>query len=251
MEDVLRLYARPLDPRQPVVCLDERPVVLRVAARPGSPMRPGHPTRTDYEYAPRDGEHLLDRRAQDGAAADARDSSPQEPQLRSGAASNLEGVPEGQAHPPHRRQTEHSFREGVLRHLRRAEGPRAQEALHRSTTCRSTRAGSTPPRWRRASLLASASASAGSRPGDLATRCPRLASSRHVRRLLDSMALPRGRRVARLQVRRARFHAVGALVRYGGGFPGGLNCGHRIVERQCAPKTSTKSAGAGIPRMRT
>lgn len=50
MEDVLRLYARPHDPKNPVVCLDERPVVLRDAARLGSAMRPGRPVRTDYEY---------------------------------------------------------------------------------------------------------------------------------------------------------------------------------------------------------
>jgi len=29
MEDVLRLYARKFDEKEPVVCLDERPVVLR------------------------------------------------------------------------------------------------------------------------------------------------------------------------------------------------------------------------------
>jgi len=50
MEDVLRVYARPYDARQPVVCLDERPVVLRAPARPGSPMRRGRPSRSDYEY---------------------------------------------------------------------------------------------------------------------------------------------------------------------------------------------------------
>src|SRR6266850_972361 len=33
MEDVLRLYARKLDPDEPVVCLDERPVVLREDGR--------------------------------------------------------------------------------------------------------------------------------------------------------------------------------------------------------------------------
>src|SRR5438132_2250801 len=33
MEDVLRLYARKLDPGEPVVCLDERPVVLREDTR--------------------------------------------------------------------------------------------------------------------------------------------------------------------------------------------------------------------------
>jgi transposase len=50
MEDVLRVYARPYDPQQPVVCFDERPVVLRESARPGSPMRPSRVKRSDYEY---------------------------------------------------------------------------------------------------------------------------------------------------------------------------------------------------------
>jgi len=50
MEDVLSLYARKFDPREPVICLDERPVVLRDHARPGEPMQPGRLARTDYEY---------------------------------------------------------------------------------------------------------------------------------------------------------------------------------------------------------
>src|SRR5260370_23762568 len=50
MEDVLRLYARKLDPQEPVVCLDERPVVLREDARRAPPMRPGRIKRRDYEY---------------------------------------------------------------------------------------------------------------------------------------------------------------------------------------------------------
>src|SRR5207302_5699575 len=50
MEDVLRLYARKLDPEEPVVCLDERPVVLREDARRAEPMAPGKLARTDYEY---------------------------------------------------------------------------------------------------------------------------------------------------------------------------------------------------------
>ncbi len=50
MEDVLRLYARKLDPDEAVVCLDELPVVLREDARRGEPMAPGKPARTDYEY---------------------------------------------------------------------------------------------------------------------------------------------------------------------------------------------------------
>jgi transposase len=49
MEDVLNVLARPYDPREPVVALDERPVALRGANRPGRPMRAGRIAREDYE----------------------------------------------------------------------------------------------------------------------------------------------------------------------------------------------------------
>ena len=41
------------DPREPVVALDERPVPLRGASRPGRPMQAGRLARTDYEYVRR------------------------------------------------------------------------------------------------------------------------------------------------------------------------------------------------------
>jgi hypothetical protein len=50
MEDVLDLYAQPYDPQRPVVCLDEKPVVLHAQARPRLPARPGQVERRDYEY---------------------------------------------------------------------------------------------------------------------------------------------------------------------------------------------------------
>ena len=50
MKDVLELYARPYNPREPVVALDERPTPLRAPARPDLPMRPRHLHRRDYEY---------------------------------------------------------------------------------------------------------------------------------------------------------------------------------------------------------
>jgi len=53
MEDVLETYGRPHDATEPVVCIDERPVVLHEDARPGQPMLPGLPARTDYEYVRR------------------------------------------------------------------------------------------------------------------------------------------------------------------------------------------------------
>jgi len=50
MENVLNVLARPYDKSQPVVTLDERPVVLRATSRPGRAMRPGRVAREDYEY---------------------------------------------------------------------------------------------------------------------------------------------------------------------------------------------------------
>ena len=50
MEDVLNVLARPYHTGEPVVALDERPVVLRGASRPGRPMAPGRVAREDYEY---------------------------------------------------------------------------------------------------------------------------------------------------------------------------------------------------------
>jgi hypothetical protein len=53
MEDVLKLYAQPYSWKAPVVALDERPVQLLDAGRPGLAMQPGQPRRTDYEYVRR------------------------------------------------------------------------------------------------------------------------------------------------------------------------------------------------------
>ena len=53
MEDVLRVYARPVKASEPVVCLDERPVVLHDDSRPGVAMKPGRVGRKDYEYVRR------------------------------------------------------------------------------------------------------------------------------------------------------------------------------------------------------
>lgn len=50
MEDVLALYERPYDPREPVVCFDEKPVALHAEVRPPRPARPGHCAKRDNEY---------------------------------------------------------------------------------------------------------------------------------------------------------------------------------------------------------
>ena len=50
MEDVLEVYARPYDPKRPVVCLDEASKELHSTPRGSLPMVPGQPVRQDYEY---------------------------------------------------------------------------------------------------------------------------------------------------------------------------------------------------------
>ena len=50
MEDVLAIYEKPLSDKEPVVCVDEKPVVLHANVRPPRPMRPGRIARRDSEY---------------------------------------------------------------------------------------------------------------------------------------------------------------------------------------------------------
>ena len=50
MEDVLDVYARPVDPARPVVCMDEKPYQLLAHARDPIPAAPGRDRREDCEY---------------------------------------------------------------------------------------------------------------------------------------------------------------------------------------------------------
>jgi hypothetical protein len=50
MEDILTLYEQPYDPRQPVVCFDERPCQLIDEVLAPIPMKPGRIKRQDDEY---------------------------------------------------------------------------------------------------------------------------------------------------------------------------------------------------------
>lgn len=50
MEDVLAVYEKPLSQEEPVVCVDEKPVVLHAEVRPLRPMQPGQVLRRDCEY---------------------------------------------------------------------------------------------------------------------------------------------------------------------------------------------------------
>jgi hypothetical protein len=51
MEQVLEVYKRPYDPKQPVVCMDEQPKQLIAETRLPVAVAPGQPARVDYEYA--------------------------------------------------------------------------------------------------------------------------------------------------------------------------------------------------------
>lgn len=50
MKDILDLYEEKYDPKRPIVCLDEKPIVIREDSRPSIPVRPGRPLKRDYEY---------------------------------------------------------------------------------------------------------------------------------------------------------------------------------------------------------
>jgi len=50
MEMVLDVYKRPLDPRRPVVCMDESPKQLIAETKSCIPASPGRAARYDYEY---------------------------------------------------------------------------------------------------------------------------------------------------------------------------------------------------------
>ncbi len=50
MEDVLETYEKPYDPKEPVVCLDEKPVTLHADVRPPQAAKPGTEARRDNEY---------------------------------------------------------------------------------------------------------------------------------------------------------------------------------------------------------
>jgi hypothetical protein len=50
MEDILEVYRRPLDPKRPLVCMDELPYQLISETRAPLPLQPGQTRCYDYEY---------------------------------------------------------------------------------------------------------------------------------------------------------------------------------------------------------
>ena len=50
MENILALYAKPYDPKEPVLCFDEKSKQLLEETRPTKNTQPQKPRRSDYEY---------------------------------------------------------------------------------------------------------------------------------------------------------------------------------------------------------
>ncbi|MBI2436295.1 MAG: transposase [Candidatus Magasanikbacteria bacterium] len=50
MEDVLALYEKPYNPKEPVICMDEKSKQLLANKRKSKPAKAGKPRKTDYEY---------------------------------------------------------------------------------------------------------------------------------------------------------------------------------------------------------
>lgn len=50
MYHLLKLYEKPLDAHEPIVCIDEKSLQLISHSRAPVPMSPGHPAKDDYEY---------------------------------------------------------------------------------------------------------------------------------------------------------------------------------------------------------
>lgn len=59
MKNLLDLYARPRDPKRPLVCFDEQIVQLVADKRTELPLRPGYARRRDYEYVRRGTRNLF------------------------------------------------------------------------------------------------------------------------------------------------------------------------------------------------
>ena len=76
MEDILAVYEKPFSEREPVVCIDEKPVVLHADLRPPLPMRPGRGLRRDCAYERRGAANTFCGVAEGGTALYPGDCGP-------------------------------------------------------------------------------------------------------------------------------------------------------------------------------
>jgi hypothetical protein len=59
MEDILAVYARPIDPARPLICVDESGKQLQAHDRPPQPAAPGRAAKEDYTYGRRGAANLF------------------------------------------------------------------------------------------------------------------------------------------------------------------------------------------------
>ncbi len=97
---MLALYEKPLSEEEPVVCIDEKPVVLHADVRPPRPIRLGRILRRDSEYK-REGTancHLR-RGAESRTALHPRNSEPLLAAVRRLSGGDCLSLSPGQDHP--------------------------------------------------------------------------------------------------------------------------------------------------------
>ena len=130
MEDVLETYEQPYDPRQPVVCLDEKPVTLHADVRPPSPAQPGREARRDNEYERCGTANIFWRGAESGSSLHVRDAGSFRLRIRPGSGQTSHGIPVSYHHPSGHRQSQQPYPEVAGSGLRSRNGGRSLEPLH-------------------------------------------------------------------------------------------------------------------------
>src|ERR1035438_4194415 len=133
MEDVLAVYEKPLSAREPVVCIDEKPVVLHQEVRPPVAMQPGRVARRDAEYRrcgtanvfcgvqPKAGRHFT-------KVTNDRSS----PEFADYLLAIAAGLPGGRYDSSGDGQSEFAYSQGGRRTLRGRGRPLAVESVHRA-----------------------------------------------------------------------------------------------------------------------
>src|ERR1017187_7705605 len=138
MEDVLGLYERPLSGSEPVVCIDEKPVVLHEDTCTPIPMRPGRVARRDYEYKRCGTANVFcGVEPQGGTALHQGDADALLSRVRRLPAEDRRPLSRSRHHPPGHGQPLHAHAEGaggtVRRHRRDLVVGPLHGALHPQT----------------------------------------------------------------------------------------------------------------------
>jgi hypothetical protein len=122
------VYEKPLSVREPVVWIDEKPVVLQEEVRPPPAMQPGRVARRDTYRS--HGQRFLRRPAQGGAAFHQGDAQPFLPRVCRLPVGRCCGLPGSRYHPSGYGQPEFAYRQGPGRPIRHRGGQLAVESVH-------------------------------------------------------------------------------------------------------------------------